>query len=176
MIIENKWSVPPWKVQGIVSKGDYNYAIVSNHPCAIKHGYVLEHRVIIENHLNRILESHEVVHHINGNKKDNRIENLQVLSNEEHSCLHSLERLRLIDVYRCPNCYNIFERYNNQSSRSKKAKASFCSRSCNGKFYSRVRSHGLTEEMNKAISENLQRTYLGKLLDNSEETLETGDP
>jgi len=170
------WSVPPWKIQRIVSKGDYNYAVVPDHPYAIKYGYVLEHRVVMENHLNRILESYEIVHHINGNKKDNRIENLQVMSNEDHAYRHSLDKGRLVDVYRCPSCYQIFERYNNQSYKNKNTRASFCSRSCSGRFSRWEQLNGLTEEMNKAISENLQRTYRRKLLDNSEETFETRVP
>ena len=49
---------------------------------------IQEHRAVMEAALRRRLETREHVHHINGDKLDNRLENLEVLDIREHSRLH----------------------------------------------------------------------------------------
>lgn len=60
-----------------------------NHPMATKDGLVMEHRVIMEEHLGTFIPKGFTVHHINGIKDDNRIENLALMTNSAHSALHN---------------------------------------------------------------------------------------
>lgn len=55
---------------------------------------VREHRYIMEQLIGRNLSRCEHVHHINGDHKDNRIENLQLLSNSDHQKIEVKRRIR----------------------------------------------------------------------------------
>jgi HNH endonuclease/NUMOD3 motif-containing protein len=77
-----------WKGGRIKDSRGYWRIWSPTHPFKDYYGYVFEHRLVMEKHLGRYITREELVHHINEIKTDNRIENLRLMTREEHSKLH----------------------------------------------------------------------------------------
>lgn len=77
-------------------KGPAGYVLEScqSHPRASRRGFVLQHRLVMEEHLHRFLTEEEVVHHLNQDRADNRLENLQLMLLGEHQRHHGRTRPR----------------------------------------------------------------------------------
>jgi predicted Zn-ribbon and HTH transcriptional regulator len=78
-----------WKGGRNINFHGYVELYKPEHPNSCKSsGYICEHIFVMSEHIGRPLTKDEVVHHINENKTDNRIENLQLLMRKEHSKYH----------------------------------------------------------------------------------------
>lgn len=80
---------PNWRRGYTISAGGYKHVLIEAPEQTNR--YEAEHRVVMAAVLGRPLTSDEVVHHINRIRTDNRPENLQVLSRQEHAALHAAE-------------------------------------------------------------------------------------
>ena len=67
-----------WKGGRHIDIGGYVMIYKPNHPNTTKKGYIGEHRFVMSEYLRRPLNKFENVHHKNGNRQDNRIENLEL--------------------------------------------------------------------------------------------------
>lgn len=95
---------PPTNYVGRMYNNGYIEIPVKNHPFRNKHGYVLQHRLVMEQYIGRYLMPQERVHHIDHDPRNNKIENLQLIpTNSQHIILHSFGR-RKTSGQRCPKC------------------------------------------------------------------------
>lgn len=115
--------------------GGYRYCRTSpRHPRANAKGLYPLHRVLMENKIGRLLRPDEDVHHADGNKTNNVIENLELLERAEHARRHhpSLPTVKR----RCAACGSEFEIKAHiarlREGRNKSRSVS-CGRSCGGR-------------------------------------------
>ena len=82
---------PSWKGGRTINRG-YVEIKSPEHPFCSKRGYVVEHRLVMEKKVGRFLKPSERVHHINGDRLDNRIENLKLFSSHSEHMKKSHQR------------------------------------------------------------------------------------
>lgn len=74
-----------------MDKNGYIRMHAGNHPFSNGRKMISQHIMAMELHLQRPLTPLECVHHINENKQDNRLENLQLMTKAQHSKMHAQE-------------------------------------------------------------------------------------
>jgi hypothetical protein len=83
---ENHWN---WKGGRILHGSGYILIYKPDHPFCTKLGYVMEHRLVLEEKLGRYLNKNEYPHHKNGIKTDNRPENIELVTHNIHMKIHN---------------------------------------------------------------------------------------
>ncbi len=82
-----------WKGGRRPTSNGYVWVYAPDHPNKTSQNRVLEHRLVMEKHLGRYLLSHEVVHHINCVRNDNRISNLMLTTSSENVAISNSTRI-----------------------------------------------------------------------------------
>lgn len=77
-----------WKGGKFKTRSGYIMVLKKSHPYANANGYVAEHRLIMEEKIGRFMKHNEHIHHLNENRNDNRIENLELLDMGKHMSIH----------------------------------------------------------------------------------------
>lgn len=77
-----------WAIGKKIIRGGYIKVMLPYYPTADRQGRVWEHRYVMEKHIGRLIQDHEVIHHIDGNKQNNTIDNLRLMSAYDHAVMH----------------------------------------------------------------------------------------
>lgn len=100
--------------------------------------YVYEHHLVYWKHTGKLTTQDFEIHHKNGNHRDNRISNLELLHRKDHQAFHSKARsLAAIRNIKCAYCKNRFEIRNSDLNTRRKQNASgrfYCGRNCTLKY------------------------------------------
>jgi len=83
----------------VLDSRSYKKIFMPQHPNASQSGYILEHRYVMSHHLGRALFPDENVHHKNGDRHDNRLENLELWSTVQPSGQRIEDKLEWVSLW-----------------------------------------------------------------------------
>lgn len=140
-----------WKTGYIVTNGENRKTVIlyNSDTDRTSTSYA---RYLMAVKLKKFLSEDQHVDHINSDKTDDRIENLQVLSVTENNRKESRRRGRVLVEIKCPNCHTNFVRRKGitQATPSLRGKVTCCSKMCSKLF--RAKNYNKTQR--EQISRN----------------------
>lgn len=102
---------------------------------AYKSGYTLRYYAVWECFTGSPVPKNRVIHHINGNRKDDRFKNLQLMTKKEHDRIHHIEQ-KIGKYLKCVICKKEF--YKPQWRLNKGHVGKYCSKKC---LYARKKNY-----------------------------------
>ena len=147
---ENYWVYSP-----VMSKTEGRRVVVLRHRRTKRMTSMSLARYMLSTHLGRRLARAEHVDHVDGDKSNDVLENLQVLTPEENNRKHRLQQQTTKHMLklRCPACRKVFTREFRQTHRAKHGKFTACSRGCAGTLRQRLQSGVLVDLTDNVIED-----------------------
>jgi len=90
--VDKPFANPNWRGGRREAENGYVAIYCPTHPNSSKRKTVYEHQLVMEEYIGRYLQPGEIVHHIDGDKKNNSIENLLLMTSSDHMKLHAILR------------------------------------------------------------------------------------
>lgn len=119
-------------------------------------------RYLLSIQLGRKLNADEQVDHINENRLDDRLENLQILSPLENKLKYHVSKgtKKRFLVIKCPECGRVFEKSRNQTHVVKGGTYTACSRKCSGILGQKIRC-GIFPDLTNNVLNEKERVFSG---------------
>jgi hypothetical protein len=161
-----------WKGGVFIDKSGYILIRKLDHPNVNSAGYVRKHRLVMEQSLGRLLKKDEIVHHLNGKRDDNRIENLELLTTNTHfikgHVLKGKNNWNWKDgiTYTKSKCIFCSKEFNAWTGNIKQGYGKFCSKSCKGKYYKPITNiwNKITKNEFKEMIKSRKRNNEGRFI------------
>lgn len=152
-VIEALKNLPYGEITKFSKSSGYIVAHCPDHPRSWATGYIYLHRLLAEVKVGRRLVDTEVVHHLNGNKLDNSLENLLITTAIGHAKTHADKVLTTEITLKCPECSKIFKvrKGNCFLHKTQKTKMTCCSRSCRAKITYKIKIGSISDVNLKSL-------------------------